>query len=72
MKDEGNIGAAPWRWRTGWLNWRDDEIDEGSSSSAVDEGRRGVVVDDVIGEEAPAGWWTRRVWGFAGFRALGV
>ena len=22
----------------------------------VDEGRRGVAVDDVIGEEAPAGW----------------
>ena len=32
MKDEGNIEAAPWRWRTGWLNWRDDEIDNGTST----------------------------------------
>ena len=55
-KDEGNIGADPWRWRTGWLNRWDDEIDDGSSSGMVDEGRRGVVVDDVVGEEAPAGW----------------
>ena len=51
MKDEGNIRAAPWRWRTGWLNRRDDEIDDGSSSGTVDEGRRGVAVDDVVGEE---------------------
>ena len=42
----------------GWLNRRDDEIDDGSSSGTVDEGRRGVVVDDVVGEEAPAGWRT--------------
>ena len=40
----------------GWLNRRDDEIDHGSSSGTVDEGRRGVAVDDVVGEEAPAGW----------------
>ena len=72
MKDEGNVGAAPWRWRTGWLNRRDDEIDDGSSSGTVDEGRRGVVVDDVVGEEAPAEWRTEWVWGFAGFRGLGV
>ena len=57
----------------GWLNRQDDEIDDGSSSGTVDEGRRGVAVDDVVGEEAPAGWGRRRVWGFvAGFRGLGV
>ena len=64
MKDEGNVGAAPWRWRTGWLNRRDDEIDDGSSSGTVDEGRRGVAVDDVVGEEAPAGWRTEQGVGF--------
>ena len=53
-KDKGNIGAAPWRWRTRCLNQQDKEIDNRSSSGAVDEGRRGVVVDDIIGEEAPA------------------
>ena len=37
-----------------WLNWRDDKIDDGSSSGTVDEGHRGVAVDDVVGEEAPA------------------
>ena len=52
--DEAVVGAAPWRWRTG-LNRRDDEMDDGSSSREVDEGRRAVVVDDVVGEEAPAG-----------------
>ena len=57
-KDEGNVGAAPWRWRTGWLNRQDDQIDDGSSCGTVDEGRQGVVVDDVVGEEAPAGWRT--------------
>ena len=36
--DEANIGAAPWRWRTGRLIRRDDEIDNGSSSGVVDEG----------------------------------
>ena len=71
-KDEGNVGAAPWRWRTGWLNRRGDEIDDGSSSGTVDEGRRGVAMDDVVGEEAPAGWRTEEVWGFAGFHGLGV
>ena len=28
---------------------------DGSSSGEVDEGRRAVAVDDVVGEEAPAG-----------------
>ena len=53
--DEAIIGAAPWRWRTGRLNRRDGEMDDGSSSTEVDEGHRAVVVDDIIGEEAPAG-----------------
>ena len=82
-KDEGNVGAAPWGWRTEWLNWRDDEIDGGSSSGTVDEGRRGVAVDDVVGEEAPAGWrteegvghhrffWTRCTNGWADGMAVG-
>ena len=39
----------------GWLNRRDDQIDDRSSSVTVDEERRGVAVDDVVGEEAPAG-----------------
>ena len=30
----------------------------------VDEGRRGVAVDDVVGEEAPAGWQTEHGVGF--------
>ena len=67
MKDEGNVGAAPWRWRTGWLNRRDDEIDDGSSYDTVDEGRRGVAVDDVVGEEAPAGWQMEEGVGLRGF-----
>ena len=53
--DEAIIGAAPWRWRTERLNRRDDEMDERSSSGEVDEGCRAVAVDDVVGEEAPAG-----------------
>ena len=53
--DEAIIGAAPWRWWTGRLNRWDDEMDDGSSSGEVDEGRRAVAVDDVVGEEAPAG-----------------
>ena len=48
----------------GWLNRRDDEIDDGSSSVTVDEGRRGVVVDDVVGEEALAGCRTEQGVGF--------
>ena len=59
-------------WRTGRLIRRDDEIDDGSSSDTVDEGRRGVVVDDVVGEEAPAGWQTEEGVGLRGFSCLGV
>ena len=53
--DEAIIGATPWRWRTGRLNRRDGEMDNGSSSREVEEGRRAVAVDDVVGEEPPAG-----------------
>ena len=52
---EAIIGVAPWRWRTERLNRRDDEMDDGSSSGEVDEGCRALAVDDVVGEEAPAG-----------------
>ena len=62
--DETIIGAAPWRWRTGRLNRRDDEMDDGSSSGEVDEGRRVVAVEDVVGEEAPAGRRTEQGVGF--------
>ena len=55
MINEENVGATPWRWRTGRLIRRDDEIDNGSSSGAVDERRRAVEMDDVVGEESPAG-----------------
>ena len=44
----------------GWLNRRDDEIDDGSSSGMMDEGRRGVAVDDIIGEDALTGWRTEQ------------
>ena len=54
---------------TGWLNRRDDQIDNGSSSVTVDEGRRGVVVDDVVGEEASAGWRTEEGVGLRRFSA---
>ena len=53
--DEAIIGTAPWRWRTGRLNRRDGEMDNGYSSGEVDEGRRAIAVDDIVGEEAPAG-----------------
>ena len=56
----------------GWLNRRDDQIDDGSSSGTVDEGRRGVAVDDIIGKRLWLGGRQRRLWGFAGFRGLGV
>ena len=52
--DEAIVGAAPWRWRMGRLNRRDGKMDDGSSSGEVDEGRRAIAVDDVVGEEAPA------------------
>ena len=53
--DDAIVGAARWRWRTGQLKRRDDELDDGSSSGEVDEGRLAVAVDDLVGEEAPAG-----------------
>ena len=53
--EEAIVRADPWRWRTGRLNQRDDKMDDGSSSVEVDKGRRAVVVDDVVGGEAPAG-----------------
>ena len=53
--DEAIVGAAPWRWWTGRLNWQDGQMDDESSSGEVDEGRRAVAVDNVDGEEAPAG-----------------
>ena len=53
--DEAIAGAAPWRWRMGRLNWRDDKMDDGSSSGEVDEVRRAVAVDEVVREEAPTG-----------------
>ena len=53
--DEAIVGATPWRWRTGRLNRRDGEMDDVSSFGEVDDGHRAVAVDDIIGEEAPAG-----------------
>ena len=53
--DEVIVGADPWRWRMGRLNRLDSEMDDGSSSGEVDEGRRAITVDNVVGEEAPAG-----------------
>ena len=53
--DEEIVGAPPWRWRKGWLNQWDAEMDDGSSSKEVGEGRRAVAVDDVVGEKASAG-----------------
>ena len=65
---------------------RDDEIDNGSSSGAVDEGRRAIAVDDVVGEESPAGrrsggrrrsvgfhwfWWPRCTNGWADGMGVG-
>ena len=51
------------------IRW-DDEIDNGSSSGAVDEGRWAVAMDDVVGEESPAGHRSggrQRSVGFRGF-----
>ena len=53
--DEAIVGAAPWRWRTGRLNQRDGEMDDGSSSGEGDEALQAVAGDDIVGEEAPAG-----------------
>ena len=49
------------------MNRRDNEIDDGSSSGTVDEGCRSVGVDDVVGEEAPAGWRAEEGVGLRGF-----
>ena len=38
----------------------------------MDEGRRGVAVDDFVGEEAPAGWWMEEGVGLRGFPRHGV
>ena len=51
----------------GWMNRWDDQTDDGSSFGMVDEGRRGVAVDDVVWEEAPAGWQTEKGVGLCGF-----
>ena len=53
--DEAIIGVAPWRWRMGRLNRCDEGMDDESSSEEACEGRRAIAVDDVVGEEAPAG-----------------
>ena len=49
------------------MNRQDNEIDDGSSFGTVDEGRRGVAVDDIVGEEAPAGWRKEEGVGLHGF-----
>ena len=46
------------------MKWWDDEIDDGSSSGMMDEGRQGVAVDDIVREEALAGWRTEQGVGF--------
>ena len=33
----------------------------------MDDGHRGVAVDDIVGEEAPAGWRTEEGVGLHGF-----
>ena len=38
----------------------------------MDEARRGVAVDDVVREEAPAGWRTEEGVGLREFFGLGV
>ena len=60
--DEAIIGAAPWRWRTGRLNRRDGEMDDGSSSGEVDEGRRAVAVTWRT-EEGGVSWLEQRGYG---------
>ena len=53
--DEVIVGAAPGRWRTGRLNRRDEEMDDGSSFGEVGDGHRAVAVDDIVREDALAG-----------------
>ena len=67
--DKAIVGASPWRWRTGRQNQRDGDMEDGSSSGEVDEGRRAVAVDDVVGEEAPAGQRLRGGRRRVGFRS---
>ena len=80
--DEAIVGEAPWRWRTGRLNRRDDEMDDGSSSGEVDEGRRagaerlgrrrgrgsGWAAVTWRTEEGGVSWLERRGYGGLGFR----
>ena len=42
--DEAIVRATPWRWRTGRLNRRDNEIDNRSSSGEVDEGSKSLIL----------------------------
>ena len=49
------------------MNRRDGEMDDGSSSGEVDKGRQAVAVDDVVGEEALAGWRMEEGVGLHGF-----
>ena len=53
--DEAIVGETPWRWMMGRLKRWDDEIDDGSSSGEVYEGRRAVAMDYIVMEEAPVG-----------------
>ena len=72
MKDKVKVGAAPRRWRTGWLNRRDDEIDDGSSSGTVMRDVEVLLWTTSSGKRLWLGGRQRRLWGFAGFRGLGV
>ena len=54
----------------GRLIRRDDEIDNGSPSGAVYEGWRAVAVDDIVGEESPAGRRSGGRWRSVGFRGF--
>ena len=53
--DEAVVGSAPRRWRTGRLNPQEDEIDDGSSSGEVDEGRRAIVWTTSSGKRLQLG-----------------
>ena len=55
-----------------WLNRWDDEIDDGSSSGTVDEGRQVLLWMMSSGKRLRLGGGWRRVWGFACFPGLGV
>ena len=47
------VGAAPTSWTTAGMK-REDGM-QGSRSEAVDERGRSLLMDDIVGEEAPAG-----------------